>query len=73
MGNNLHLSDGSKIVISLNKKNKKITIENFKQSNKSIYDLAKNLTLSDLTKNIAKKNMPTKEEGFSGVVGKEVW
>ncbi len=73
IGNNLHLSDGSKVVISLNKKSKKITIENFKQSNKTIYSLAKNLTLSDLTKNISKRNMPSKAEALSDVVGKEIW
>ena len=70
--NNLHLSDGSKVTISLNKKSKKITNENFKSS-KTIHELSKNLSLSELTKNIAKKNMPTKDEVFSAVVGKEVW
>lgn len=70
--NNLHLSDGSKVTISLNKKSKKITIENFKNS-KAIHELSKNLSLSELTKNISKKNRPTQVESFSGVVGKEVW
>jgi AbrB family looped-hinge helix DNA binding protein len=70
--NNLNLSDGSKVVISLNKKSKKITIENFKSS-KVIHELAKNLNLPDLTKNISKKNIPNKDESFSGIVGREVW
>ena len=70
--NNLHLSDGSKVTISLNKRSKKITIENFKSS-KEIHELSKNLNLSELTKNISKKNMPTRGKSFSGKAGKEVW
>jgi antitoxin MazE len=70
--NNLHLSDGSKVIISLNKKSKKIIIENFKQK-KAVHQLSKNLSLSELTKNIVKKNMPTKEDVFSGTTGREVW
>jgi antitoxin component of MazEF toxin-antitoxin module len=70
--NSLHLSDGSRVVISLNKKSKKIIIENITK-NKPIHELSNNLNLSELTKNISKKNRPTKAEAVSGIVGKEVW
>lgn len=68
----LNLFDGSKIIISLNRKNKKIIIENSSQ-NLTINDLAKDFNLSDLTKKITKKNKPEKEESLFGIVGKEVW
>jgi len=70
--NGLDLSDGSRILISLNRKDKKIIIENMRQ-NKDIHALAKDINLSNLTKKISKKNKPKKTEIFSNTTGKEIW
>jgi antitoxin MazE len=70
--NDLNLSDGSKILISLNRKEKKIIIENLSK-NQTIYDLAESLSLADLTSKISKKNKPEKEEVLSSAIGKELW
>lgn len=69
----LNLIDGSKIIISLDRKNKKITIKNLAKSGSNLFDLAKDLKLEYFTKKITKKNQPSENCFPSNVIGNEVW
>jgi antitoxin component of MazEF toxin-antitoxin module len=70
---NLDLVNGSKVIVSLDRRNKKITIETLDTKHQNLFDFARNVDLEGLIKKITKKNKPKESAFLSEITGKEIW
>jgi antitoxin component of MazEF toxin-antitoxin module len=70
---NLHLINGSKVIINFNKKTKEIIIKKAPNKKADFSDIVDGLDLKSLTKKITKKNQHHDDFIKTKKVGKEIW
>lgn len=69
---NMHLANGSKVIMNFNKKTKEIIIKKL-SNNADFFDIIEAVDLKSLTKKITKKNQHRIDFIDGKAVGKEIW